>query len=581
MKWRTLASACLVSALAVSGLSTAAAAAQVPTSDTPCGVAPVGYNVIVSDAPEIQGTSGKDYICAGDSANVILGLGGDDHIFGEGGDDLIEGGPGNDIVRAGAGKDTVFGGVGDDTISGGSQADELHGNRGHDIVNGGSGSDDLRGGKDGDTLKGGSGSDDLRGGQGRDTLYGESGSDELWGERGSDVLRGGTESDILRGNKGDDKVAGGFGDDRALGGTGFDRCSADTELECEDVLADIGIKSIDRDSIVPSFAYLGEYTESNGSFSRNSTVTIYHWASTERNQLIRTATIATDNVGQFWYFDNDQFPVGSYLEVLDDESGQQVEIEITLNLDRFGKYPSNFTGVQSVGTFLELTSTPNTEVRYDSIRDLYGDVEPEISGTMTTNANGVFKGSIVTQKNGRNHTTLTVVQGPRAVETIEFRNKPADLWVSQFSVGSNYGSWTPDSSVRIERDGIVVAAQIETDYRGRFGYAFTDPLTTGTTVTVTDLTTGDVESLVYEVDIELISYQPSLQATVSGTLGEDPAIPPRFIGFTVDALGNVRRLEWRSAGTTAWIADDLQPDLAVLAIGGFNEQTNHEIFYFL
>jgi hypothetical protein len=47
-----------------------------------CPAPPTERNVIVSDEPIINGTARSDYICAGRSANVIIGGLLDDDIYG-------------------------------------------------------------------------------------------------------------------------------------------------------------------------------------------------------------------------------------------------------------------------------------------------------------------------------------------------------------------------------------------------------------------------------------------------------------------------------------------------------------------
>ncbi len=174
--------------------TTGAASAQ---QATPCGVAPEGYNVIVSDAALIEGTAGADFICAGDSANRILA------------------GSGDDIVHAGAGANTVFGQGGNDRIDGGPDRDRIIGGGGADLVFG-------HGGRD-----------LLRGGEGRDVLSGGSGRDRLLGQGGNDVLRG---------NGGRDVLTGGDGDDRADGGRSRDRCVDTLHVKrCDEVVGLISV----------------------------------------------------------------------------------------------------------------------------------------------------------------------------------------------------------------------------------------------------------------------------------------------------------------------------------------------------
>ncbi len=183
-----------VIAVSIAGLAVPASA----QSATPCGEAPNGVNVIISNAALIVGTPGADWICAGPGANEIRGLGGDDHLFGKGGDDTLNGGNGDD---------TLYGNAGDDTLEG----------RG--------GNDTLRGGGGDDTLKGGGGDDDLQAGGGNDVLTGGA---------GADTVHGGADDDRLIGGQGDDTLRGAAGVDHAGGGPGTDGCYAsETMAACE------------------------------------------------------------------------------------------------------------------------------------------------------------------------------------------------------------------------------------------------------------------------------------------------------------------------------------------------------------
>ncbi len=171
---RKIGVAFLAAMLAVWGLGASTASAQ-----TPCGAAPAGANVIISDDAMIMGTPGPDFICAGASDNTIHAGGGDDVVYGRGGNDSILGQNGDDDLRGGAGDDMIGGG------------------RGLDRVLGGGGNDTLSGGGD---------DDDVRGGPGDDGLFGGAGDDVLRGHAGVDLARG---------------------------GAGTDNCSAETAVACE------------------------------------------------------------------------------------------------------------------------------------------------------------------------------------------------------------------------------------------------------------------------------------------------------------------------------------------------------------
>jgi len=180
-----------VALLAVVALGAPAHAQQ----DTPCGPAPDGYNVIISNDEMIDGTNEADFICAGGASSIIVAEGGDDIVFGGGGDDRIEGGDGDDYLLGGPGRDYIRGGGGDDRINGGANDDDLVGDWGNDVLHGRRGNDVLNGGR---------GNDRLRGGLGRDALLGSQGNDILYGQAGADFLWGGSERDRLDGRRGAD-----------------------------------------------------------------------------------------------------------------------------------------------------------------------------------------------------------------------------------------------------------------------------------------------------------------------------------------------------------------------------------------
>ena len=192
------------------------------TASTACGNPPAGYNVIETDARFITGTPGQDFICAGDSNNIIRAKGQDDIIFAGGGNDVVWGGFGNDTVWAGDGHDTVNAGGGRDAISAGNGNDTVFGGTGADTIRGGDGHDELTGGEGHDTTDGGAGNDTLIGNKGIDTLLGGAGDDVVQGGIGPDTIAGGNGEDVLTGGDHEDVVGGGNGDDRILGGDGID-----------------------------------------------------------------------------------------------------------------------------------------------------------------------------------------------------------------------------------------------------------------------------------------------------------------------------------------------------------------------
>ncbi len=232
-------------ALATTGL--VGIASPVSAQGTNCGTAPAGYNVIVSNDAVINGTSGNDYICAGNGANEINAKAGDDIVFGRGGDDVIDGGLGDDDLKGGAGDDLIRGGnkTGADTIDGGDGNDSIRGLGGNDVLSGGNGIDRIQGGGGADVINGGPGDDILKGkpgadiingedgndniqaGGGNDTVNGGAGDDVLVGGKGNDLIDGAAGADILKGNDGDDQLFGGSENDKIVGGAGNDTMGGD------------------------------------------------------------------------------------------------------------------------------------------------------------------------------------------------------------------------------------------------------------------------------------------------------------------------------------------------------------------
>ena len=201
---------------------------------TPCGDAPNGYNIIVSNDASIIGTAGPDFICGGNGDNRINGRAGDDLIFGKGGNDVLIGGKGSDILNGGTGDDILAGGpdadilngdADDDIVKGGGGDDEVHGNEGNDFVSGRAGAD---------VLTGDGGDDELVGSSGNDTLSGGGGNDLVQGGKGRDTVLGGGGDDTLKGSSGGDFLNGGAGTDDVDGGSGSDSCIRfATEARCE------------------------------------------------------------------------------------------------------------------------------------------------------------------------------------------------------------------------------------------------------------------------------------------------------------------------------------------------------------
>lgn len=206
-------------------LATTMGTAGAQATDTACGNAPAGYNVIESNARFVIGTTGPDFICAGDGNNIIRAKGKDDIIYGGGGNDVIWGGFGNDTIFGGDGNDLIRAGDGKDTVWGEAGNDSILAGNGPDTVRGGEGDDKLTGGEGHDLMRGDAGADKLIGNKGIDRLFGDAGNDVLQGGIGVDTIAGGADNDNIVGGDHDDVLTGGAGNDRILGGNGADTMS--------------------------------------------------------------------------------------------------------------------------------------------------------------------------------------------------------------------------------------------------------------------------------------------------------------------------------------------------------------------
>ena len=200
---------------------------DVITADGSAATTVIAYGGAGDD--RVEGTDGGDWLNGGghplddplspavvdDGADILLGLGGNDHIFGNAqlavqgaidAGDWIDAGAGDDYANGNAGNDTIFGGAGSDRLYGGAGDDLIAGDQDVAVTGGqpGGGNDHLSGNKGNDTLIGGWGNDDLHGGQ------------------GDDVLRGGEQNDLLSGDLGNDTLEGGGGEDTLIGGDGAD-----------------------------------------------------------------------------------------------------------------------------------------------------------------------------------------------------------------------------------------------------------------------------------------------------------------------------------------------------------------------
>ncbi len=157
---------------------------------------------------QVNGTTGDD-VQRGNalSADILIGLDGNDRLYGGGGLDSLFGGAGDDRLYAGDDAalssfnhfgelDALSGGNGDDRLFGGVGGVALNGDAGNDVINIGAGSGIASGGDGNDWLKGGSAtfagfggtvqSSMLRGGAGNDTLVTGAAGTRMFGEAGDD-----------------------------------------------------------------------------------------------------------------------------------------------------------------------------------------------------------------------------------------------------------------------------------------------------------------------------------------------------------------------------------------------------------
>jgi Ca2+-binding RTX toxin-like protein len=157
-------------------------------------------------AATIVGTPGDDVLVGrADTADVIVGLGGDDRIGGMTADDYFEhtGFSPGDRLCGGPGADRVMGGFGEDRIQGGADDDHVDGKFGYDwLTQGGGGNDRVT---DCDSEYD-AGVRRIFGGSGDDHLCVDTGPARMYGDAGNDVL---LDLDCTT----DSRLAGGGGDD--------------------------------------------------------------------------------------------------------------------------------------------------------------------------------------------------------------------------------------------------------------------------------------------------------------------------------------------------------------------------------
>ena len=181
---------------------------------------------------------------------------------------------------------------------------------------------------------------------------------------------------------------------------------------------------------------------------------------------------------------------------------------------------------------------------------------------------------------GRSTNTVSVTHGSNRLESYEFELDPPDVWVSQFAVGSSHGPWTDGGAVEIRRDGAVIEAAFLTDYQGRFGYRFDEPLTPGTEIRVRDLISGHEEVIDYQADFVLVGLS-EIEAFAQGSFWPGPIVDLTLSGgFEVDIDGVVTLSAWEFDGGF-WRRDLANTTLLrALGITAVNDRNQEIVFSF-
>ena len=483
----------LLVALVTVGLTTYdnSADAQAGTS-TPCGVAPAGFNVIISDEPFIVGTNASDYICGGSSPNRIDGKRGDDILHGGGGVDILQGSGGDDILSGNGGADRLDGGVGNDTLLGGPGGDILMGRAGDDILHGGARNDELFGNEGRDVLTGGAGSDYLDGGVD---------NDKLKGGIGEDTLRGGPGNDALRGNNGKDTVAGDSGRDLVDGNNGRDRCAGGVvELRCERTIADMGFAIVNLDAVT-SASWWADDLAAPHSFLPDTDVAItVYQDSSQRIVRHERVVVRVDADGDFYHRVPELLEPGEIVVVVDLHTGWSEAIEVSLAVDGLQALPNHPTGHRVVGT-----STPGSQITvYETPWARDSAAGGQISRyKRTVQADGSWISQIFWSVLTRESQLIEIVQQTELSSFEIARYVPSDrgqIFVGPTWIESFGDSWPPGTTLTIEV-GDATYTNIEVDRSGRFYLSLNTFIGFDTTVSVTDNHSDMSAELKYEFEI--------------------------------------------------------------------------------
>lgn len=162
------------------------------------------------NSTKLIGDSGDNTIIwTGDSAVILSGEEGDDHLVGGKGNDTLIGGAGDDVLDGGAGADTLAGGTGNDTYIVDNIKDVI-------IENEGEGTDTVQSSI---TWALGANLEHL-------TLTGSAAINGT-GNAGDNILIGNSAKNVLTGGAGNDTLDGGAGIDTLIGGTGDDNYVVD------------------------------------------------------------------------------------------------------------------------------------------------------------------------------------------------------------------------------------------------------------------------------------------------------------------------------------------------------------------
>ncbi|MGE0658933.1 MAG: hypothetical protein AB7F36_02725 [Reyranellaceae bacterium] len=134
-------------------------------------------DVLWTDVENLTGSDHGDSLYGNTSANVILGLGGDDTIEGRGGADSLDGGAGTNLLSYNTSNAAVVVNLGTGSAIGGHATGDVFANFRN--LEGSAFDDILTGDAQANTLSGLSGDDTLAGGAGIDVLFGNQGNDRL------------------------------------------------------------------------------------------------------------------------------------------------------------------------------------------------------------------------------------------------------------------------------------------------------------------------------------------------------------------------------------------------------------------